>query len=88
MKGEEYYRVEGLGPFNFKGRKLILEELLKLENEVGMQLITLEELREIDKIWDDELDLTRNTLCNIYKEIKGEDLSWASYKVPCLKKRY
>lgn len=81
-KGEEYYRIQGLGPFNFKGRKLILEELLKLENEVEMQLITLEELREIDKIWDEELDLTRNTLCNIYKEIKGEDLPWVSYKVP------
>ncbi len=81
-KGNEFYSLRGFGPFNFEGRKKILEELLKLENKVGIQLITLEELREIEKIWDEELDLSRTTLCKIYKKIKGKDLPWASYKVP------
>lgn len=81
-KGNEYYNLQGFGPFNFEGRKKILEELLKLENKVGIQLITLEELREIDKIWDEELDLSRTTLCDIYREIKGINLPWAKYKKP------
>lgn len=81
-KGEEYYWVRGLGPFNFEGRKKILRRLLELENQAGMELITLEELREIDKIWDEELDLERNTLCDIYEEVKGKKLPWASYKMP------
>jgi len=80
--GNEFYSVHGFGPFNFEGRKIILEELLKLENRVGIQLITMKELREIDKIWDEELDLTRTTLCNIYKEIKGKELPWANFKTP------
>lgn len=86
-KGEEYYRVQGLGPFNFEGRKMILRRLLELENQVGIQLISMEELREIDRIWDEELDLERNTLCDIYEEIKGEKLSWSSYKMPLFEKK-
>lgn len=81
-KGEEFYWVRGLGPFNLKGRKMILEELLKLENKVGIPLITMEELREIDKIWDEEFDLTRTSLCDIYRKVKNEDLPWAAYKIP------
>lgn len=42
----------------------------------------MEELRYIDKTWDDEGDLSRRTLVDLYYEIKGQHLSWDDYKVP------
>lgn len=78
------------GPFNFDARKLILEELLKLQMTIqqnnpldpNLELITLEELKAIDEIWDNEEDLTRNTLVNIYNEATGKKLPWHDYKKP------
>lgn len=72
----------GLGPFTFETRKLILKELLKLENQTGFDLITIEELKEIDLMWDKEGDLTCRTLVDLYYEVKGEKLPWDDYKVP------
>ena len=60
----------------------ILRRLLKLENDCGFELITLEELKFIDKTWDEEGDLSRRTLVELYKEIKGKKLPWDDYKVP------
>ena len=47
-----------------------------------IELITLDELKAIDEIWDHEEDLTSTTLVSIYKEVTGEDLPWAEYKSP------
>ena len=84
------------GPFNFEGRKLILTELLKLQLKIqqeiqnhntsfaneNLELITLEELKAIDEIWDAEEDLNRNTLVDIYYEVTGRKLPWHEYKKP------
>ena len=43
-------------------------------------LITMEELKAIDEIWDDELDFSRRTLVELYYEITGEKLPWYDFK--------
>ena len=72
----------GLGPFTLEARMIILRKLLELEVETGMQLITLEELREIDRMWDQEGDLSRRQLVDMYFEIKRGKLPWDEYKTP------
>ena len=72
----------GLGPFTLYGRKVILEKLLQLENEIGVELITIDELKAIDKIWENEGDLNRRTLVDLYYRIKGVKLPWDSYRTP------
>ncbi|WP_338608813.1 DNA phosphorothioation system sulfurtransferase DndC [Clostridium baratii] len=82
----EFINVLGYGPFNFKGRQLILEKLLetqlKIQEAYDLDLITIEELEAIDKIWDDEEDLTRRTLVDIYYKKMGKRLPWDEYKKP------
>ncbi|STB00049.1 DNA phosphorothioation system sulfurtransferase DndC [Clostridium baratii] len=82
----EFINVLGYGPFNFKGRQLILEKLLetqlKIQEAYDLDLITIEELEAIDKIWDDEEDLTRRTLVDIYYKKIGKRLPWDEYKKP------
>ncbi len=51
-----------MGPFTLEARCLILEKLLDLENRTGMELITEAELKAIDKMWDEEGDLTCRAL--------------------------
>ena len=81
-----YINVVGYGPFNFYGRQEILKELLKTQNimkqYVDFDLITIEELEQIDKIWDNEEDLTRRKLVDIYYEITGEKLPGHDFKKP------
>lgn len=72
----------GFGPFTFEARQMILRKLLETQNEMGFPLITIEELKEIDRIWDEEEDLSRTTLVNIYKEVTGQKLPWHDYKKP------
>ena len=72
----------GFGPFTLAGRKKILEEVLKLEEIVGEEIITKEELKAIDKMWASEGDLYRRTLVETYYAIKGERLPWDQYRVP------
>lgn len=72
----------GLGPFTLEGRKKILEEVLKLEQIVGEEIITKEELKAIDKIWAAEGDLYRRTLVETYYKIKKERLPWDPYRTP------
>ena len=72
----------GFGPFTLAGRKKILEEVLKLEEVVGEEIITKEELKAIDKMWASEGDLYRRTLVETYYAIKGERLPWDQYRVP------
>lgn len=83
--GSVYVKADGefgLGPFTFEARMLMLKKLLELQKDTGLDLITLEELREIDRMWDHEGDLSRRKLVNIYFEVYGEKLPWDDYKSP------
>lgn len=72
----------GMGPFTLEARRKILEGLLELENKTGLELITKEELKVIDRMWDEEGDLTCRNLVNIYSKVKGKKLPWDEYKIP------
>ena len=82
----EYINVLGYGPFNFKAKQLILKKLLEIQKQINeeyeIDLITLEELKAIDKIWDDEEDLTHRSLVDLYFEVMNERLPWDEYKKP------
>ena len=60
----------GYGPFTWEARKMILSELIKTQ--------------AIDEIWDDELDLSRRTLVELYEKLTGEQLPWYRYKEPLM----
>lgn len=81
-KGKRYFWVKGLGPFNYEGRQLILRKLLEAEEKIGIELIKMEELKEIEKVWHNEFDVKRDTLANIYKDVKGKELPWADKIAP------
>ena len=70
----------GRGPFTMKTRKEILRRLLQLEVDTGFELITIDELKMIDKMWEDEGDLSRRALVDIYSQVKGKKLPWDGYK--------
>lgn len=70
----------GYGPFTWEARQLILTKLLETQKQMGYELITVNELKAIDEIWDDELDLSRRTLVNLYREQTGERLPWDEFK--------
>lgn len=72
----------GLGPFTLETRKEMLRRLLLLEEETGLKLITIDELKEIDSMWDSEGDLSRRCLVDIYSSIKGTKLPWDEFKTP------
>lgn len=72
----------GLGPFTMDARKEMLQRLLQLEVDTGLDLISIEELKYIDQLWDNEGDLTRRCLVDIYFNVKGKRLPWDDYKVP------
>ncbi len=83
--GQVYVKADGQfgqGPFTMEARIEILRRLLELETQCGFELITLEELKYIDKTWDEEGDLSRRTLVDMYYNIKGKKLPWDDYKVP------
>ncbi|MDD3049193.1 MAG: DNA phosphorothioation system sulfurtransferase DndC [Bacilli bacterium] len=86
-----FINVIGYGPFNFKGRKLILQRLLEMQKlineEYEIELITKEELEVIDKIWDEEEDLTRRSLVDLYYKVMKERLPWDDYKKPMFDKK-
>ncbi len=70
----------GLGPFTMEARQKILEKLLKLEEQTGMELITEAELKVIDKMWDEEGDLSCRCLVDTFYKVKGYKLPWDDYK--------
>ncbi len=70
----------GRGPFTMETRREILRRLLQLEVDTGFELITIAELKIIDKIWEDEGDLSRRALVDIYAQVKGTRLPWDGYK--------
>lgn len=76
----------GYGPFTWKARKEILKRLLETQKKMNYPLITMDELKAIDEIWDDELDFSRRTLVELYYEIMGEKLPWYDFKEPLIDK--
>lgn len=72
----------GEGPFTMETRKQMLRKLLQLEKETNLNLISIEELKQIDIMWDKEGDLSRRNLVDIYYEVMGEKLPWDQFKVP------
>lgn len=72
----------GFGPFKLEARQEILRRLLTLQIETGQELITVDELKAIDEMWDNDGDLNRRHLVDIYFEVTGKRLPWDSYKVP------
>ncbi len=71
---------KGYGPFTWDARKLILTKLIETQRMINYNLITLDELRAIDEIWDRELDLSRRVLVDLYYGLTGEKLPWDSHK--------
>lgn len=58
MEYRDYERRNGqlgTGPFTLEARKEILEELLKIQKEVGKQVISDDELSRIRRIWSEDL---------------------------------
>ena len=74
----------GYGPFTWEARQLILSRLIETQQKMGYQLITVEELKAIDEIWDNELDLSRRTLVELYEKLTGIRLPWYQYKKPLI----
>ncbi len=70
----------GYGPFTWEARKLILQKLLETQSKMDYELITIDELKAIDEIWDNELDLSRRTLVDLYFDLTGTRLPWDEYK--------
>lgn len=82
--GSVYIRSDGtagMGPFTMEARKIILRRLLELQLNTGMDLISIDELKTIDQIWDNEGDLTKRSLVEIYYDVYGTRLPWDKYKV-------
>ena len=59
---------------------MILTKLIETQREINYELITIDELRAIDEIWDRELDLSRRVLVDLYYTLTGEKLPWDNYK--------
>jgi len=74
----------GTGPFTMETRQEMLRRLLQLEVDTGLSLITMEELKYIDVLWDSEGDLTRRQLVEIYFQVKGKRLPWDDYNYEIL----
>ena len=83
--GSMYRKADGelgLGPFTMETRKIMLRKLLELEKSTGLDLITLDELKYIDYLWDNEGDLSRRCLVDTYNEVFNKKLPWDDYKRP------
>lgn len=70
----------GYGPFTWKARQMILSKLIETQKKMKYELITVDELKAIDEIWDEELDLSRRTLVELYEKLTGKRLPWYEYK--------
>lgn len=83
--GKVYQKANGeygFGPFKMSARQEILRRLLVLQRDTGFELITNDELKMIDTLWDLEGDLTRRKLVDIYFDVFGQRLTWDEYKEP------
>jgi len=83
--GKVYQKANGeygFGPFKLSARQEILKRLLILQKDTGFDLITNDELKMIDTMWDAEGDLSRRKLVDIYNDVYGTKLPWDEYKEP------
>lgn len=83
--GKVYQKANGeygFGPFKMSARQEILKRLLRLQKDAGFTLITNEELKMIDTLWDLEGDLSRRKLVDLYYDVFGKRLVWDEYKEP------
>ncbi len=83
--GKVYQKANGeygFGPFKMSARQEILKRLLQLQKDTGFTLITNEELKMIDTLWDMEGDLSRRRLVDLYYDVFGKRLVWDEYKEP------
>ena len=83
--GDVYNKTDGtlgFGSFKLTARAEILTKLLQLEEETGLELITLDELKFIQQQWEDDGDLTRRLLVDTYSSVKHKKLPWDQYKTP------
>lgn len=69
-------RISWLWPFTWEARQMILRRLLQTQKQMNYELITIDELRAIDRIWDEEQDLSCRVLVNLYYDEMGERLPW------------
>jgi len=72
----------GFGPFTWEARQMILRKLLQTQKKIDYELITVDELRAIDQIWDEEQDLSRRVLVDLYYDETGVRLPWDELKKP------
>ena len=80
---------KGKGPFTLDARYRILEKLLDLQVKIqeqkgreALELITVEELKMIDRMWEAEGDLSRRKLVDLYHRKMGKRLPWDEFRVP------
>ena len=64
----------------------MLHRLLELQKVTELSLISIEELRYIDFLWDNEGDLSRRCVVDIYYDVFGAKLPWDDYKHPVYEK--
>ena len=69
----------GLGPFNLMARKEMLRRLLETQLLVGIELISLEEMRLIRRHWVSDGDW-QDSLPVIYKEVMEQDYPDAKFE--------
>jgi DNA sulfur modification protein DndC len=81
LVGDDENKRKGLGPYTLEHRKEILKKLLETEKELQhpdhpkYELITLEELKEIRRIWFEKGDWEDSVL-TIYEEVYGTRPNW------------
>lgn len=63
----------GIGPFTMEVRREMLERLLATQDEVGVELITQDEIREIHARWSDDVVTWAVGMINGAREIRGEE---------------
>ena len=62
----------GLGPFNPKARERILQRLLEVEKEVGIELISDDDIVYIQTIWSKEFDLSNQRAIELASQYERE----------------
>ncbi|AST07066.1 sulfurtransferase DndC [Anoxybacillus flavithermus] len=91
LVGDDENKRKGLGPYTLEHRKEILKKLLETEKELQhpdqpkYELITLEELKEIRRIWFNKGDWEDSAL-TIYEEVYGRKPEWSIEKNEFLEK--
>lgn len=63
----------GIGPFTMEVRREILERLLATQREVGVELISPDEVSEIHRIWRDDALTWAAGIVNVLHDIRGEE---------------